>query len=696
MVNRILSLRIALALALLAGLLTVTGYADPSGPSRDWTLVWYDEFSGPVGQSPDPAKWGYDIGTDWGNAQLEYDTDRPGNVSLDGNGNLAIIAREESYMGQPYTSARIVTRDRYEPTYGRIEARIKLPTGQGLWPAFWLLGSDIETVGWPQCGEIDIMEYRGQEPTVVHGTLHGPGYYGGGGISEAFTLIDDRFDTAFHVFAVEWEEAEIRWYMDDIQYHAVTPDDLGGNEWVFDHPFYIILNVAVGGTFVGPPDGSTVFPQTMLVDYVRVYEDAASGPSCCILRGDADASGAVNISDLTFLVAYLFQGGIEPPCDGNGDVDGSGSTNVSDLTYLATHLFQGGEAPPGCPVPDDVPAIPATTPTVDPDNVISLLSDVYANEVVDTWSASWDMADVADHMIGSDLTKEYTNLVYAGIEFTTNTIDASSMTRFHMDVWTPDETAAPSVFKVKLVDFGANGVYDAGGDDVEHELTFDETVMSTRSWVSIDVPLTSFSGLTTTGHLAQLIISGDLSTVFVDNIYFYNSGLPPSPTTPAPTPTVAPADVISLFSDAYSNVPVDTWSAPWDMADVDDFWIGANQTKEYTNLVFAGIEFTSTTIDATAMTHLHLDVWTPDATDSPSVFKIKLVDFGSNGVWDGGGDDVEDEITLDEQTMNTGSWVSLDIPLTSFVNLTTRQHLAQLIISGDPNTVYVDNVYLHR
>lgn len=694
MVNRTLSLRIALVL--FVGLLALYSYAQASGSSTDWSLVWYDEFNGPSGQSPDPTRWGYDIGTDWGNAQLEYDTDRPSNVSLDGNGNLAIIAREEYYMGQPYTSARIVTRDLYEPAYGRIEARIKLPTGQGLWPAFWLLGNDIETVGWPQCGEIDIMEYRGQEPSTVFGTVHGPGYYGGGGIGDVLTLVDDRFDTAFHVFAVEWEENEIRWYVDDIQYHSVDPDDLGGNEWVFDHPFYIILNVAVGGAFVGPPDASTVFPQTMLVDYVRVYENTASGPSCCVLRGDADASGVVNIADLTFLVSYLFQNGPTTPCDGNADVDNSGSTNVSDLTFLASHLFQGGESPPDCPVPDNVPAAPAPTPSVDQDSVISLFSDVYTDAVVDTWSAVWDIADVSDYMIGSDQTKMYSNLVYAGIEFTSNTIDASSMTHFHMDIWTPDETSYPSVFKVKLVDFGANGVYDGGGDDVEHELTFNDNDLSTRAWVSIDVPLSAFTNLITNQHLAQLVISGDLSTVYVDNVYFYDAGLPQVPTTPAPTPTNDPLDVISLLSDAYTDVPVDTWSAPWDMADVTDFMIGTDHTKKYSSLVFAGIEFTSSTIDATAMTHFHMDVWTPDATAAPSTFKIKLVDFGANGVWDGGGDDVEHEITLDEQIMNTGTWVAIDIPLSDFVGLITREHLAQLIISGDPNTVYVDNVYLYR
>jgi len=330
--------------------------------------------------------------------------------------------------------------------------------------------------------------------------------------------------------------------------------------------------------------------------------------------------------------------------------------------------------------------------------VISLLSDVYTNVTVDTWSTVWDNATVQDYSIGSDGMKKYTNLVFAGIEFRNPTIDATTMTHFHMNVWTPDPTAAPSVFKIKLVDFGANGIYDNGGnDDVQHEIVLNESTMKTGFWVNIDIPLSNFTGLITRGHLGQLIISGTPNTVFVDNIYFYDSGIPEAPPVAAPTPTFDADSVVSLFSDVYTNESVDTWSAFWDTADVQDYMIGSDHLKKYTNLLFAGIEFTTNTIDASGMNYFHMDVWTPDATDAPAVFRIKLVDFGANGVWDDGGvDDVEHEITLDQNTMNTGTWVSIDVPFTDFVNLTTRGHLAQLIISGDPNTIYVDNVYFHQ
>jgi len=239
----------------------------------DLELAWEDEFDGPAGRLPDAAKWRFDLGTDWGNAQLEYDTDRPVNASLDGEGHLAITAREEDFLGREYTSARINTIDRFEQAYGRFEARIWLPVGQGIWPAFWLLGSNFEYAGWPVCGEIDIMEYRGQEPKRVHGSLHGPGYSGGSSVTGSFNLGGiDGFNAGFHIFAIEWDAGTVTWFVDDTPYQTIRSGDIpDGTDWVFDHPFFIILNVAVGGHFVGPPDATTSFPQTMLVDWVRVY-----------------------------------------------------------------------------------------------------------------------------------------------------------------------------------------------------------------------------------------------------------------------------------------------------------------------------------------------------------------------------------------------------------------------------------------
>lgn len=246
---------------------------------RNYQLVWEEHFDGVEGTSPDSSRWVFDIGIGpgndgWGNQELQYYTDRAENVSLDGEGNLAITARSESFGGRSFTSARINTKGLFEQAYGRFEARIKLPWGPGIWPAFWLLGADIDQVGWPQCGETDIMEYRGQEPHLIHGTVHGPGYSGGASITKSFGLANDRFDNDFHVFAVEWTAESIDFFVDDTIYQRITPEDVSGI-WVYNHPFFIILNVAVGGNYVGFPTPETPFPQTMLVDYVKVYQEQA-------------------------------------------------------------------------------------------------------------------------------------------------------------------------------------------------------------------------------------------------------------------------------------------------------------------------------------------------------------------------------------------------------------------------------------
>lgn len=329
---------------------------------------------------------------------------------------------------------------------------------------------------------------------------------------------------------------------------------------------------------------------------------------------------------------------------------------------------------------------PAPSPTLPAGNVISMFSDSYTNVPVDTWQTSWSQASLQDISIQGNATKKYSNLNFVGIEATSTPINATTMTHFHTDVWSSDFTA----FKVKLVDFGANGTF-GGGDDVEHEITVPTPAQET--WVSIDVPLSDFVGLTTRAHIAQLIYVAAPSsntTVYVDNVYFYNQA--PTLTTASPTPTVPAGNVISMFSDAYTNVPVDTWRTSWSSATLTDQTVAGNAVKKYSNLDLVGIEATSSPINATAMTHFHTDVWSADFTN----FKIKLVDFGANGIF-GGGDDREHEITVTAPAQ--GQWVSLDIPLSNFVGLTTRAHIAQLIYVGAPtgnNTVYIDNVYFHN
>jgi beta-glucanase (GH16 family) len=243
-------------------------------PQRNWVLTWSDEFNGTAGTAPDNTKWVFDIGTGingWGNSELQYYTNRSNNIQQDGNGNLVITARSESFAGSGFTSARIKTKGLFSQAYGRFEARIKTPTGPGIWPAFWMLGANIDTKPWPQCGEIDIMEQRGQQPSITHGTLHGPGYSGGNSIGKSYALTNGRFDTEYHIYAVEWGEGYIDFFVDSFLYQRLTPGDVTG-QWVYDQPFYLLLNVAVGGNFVGFPTSGTPFPQSMYVDYVKVYK----------------------------------------------------------------------------------------------------------------------------------------------------------------------------------------------------------------------------------------------------------------------------------------------------------------------------------------------------------------------------------------------------------------------------------------
>ena len=684
-------------------------------------------------------------------------------------------------------------------------------------------------------------------------------------------------------------------------------------------------------------------------------------------------------------------------------------TSIITATQAAAGSYGSGTITSTLVVTSPPPATAAPTPpTRSASNVISLFSNAYSNVTVDTWSAGWDQADVADVTVATNATKLYTNLNYAGVEFTSATLDVNNMEKFHIDIWTPDAT----VFKVKLVDFGANGIYD-GGDDVAYEIVYTPAL---SQWVSYDIAMSDFTGLVTKGHLAQIVLSASNSTVYVDNVYFwranpaptfgaftvpaktlgaasfsltaptsnstgaitytsgntnvatisgttvtiigagtsvitatqaaagiYGSGSttanfvvtgPAAPTTAAPNPptrvasdvisvfsgaysnlsgtdffpnwgqnafcedtTIAgnlthkypnlnyhgiqlanstdvsgmttlhldiwtpncqtldlylintisgvverkvsfnppfagwqsydvaltqfssqgldlanvaqfklvstpfggttvyidnmyfwkpagapsygsfaipskvvgdakfkitpptssspvaftytssntsvatisndsiivvgagtstitasqaagsgylagsksslftvdfapPAiaapqppvrntgDVISLFSNSYINVTVDTWSAYWDNANVADVQIAGNDNKKYTNLVFSGIEFTSSPIDATLMTTFHLDAWTPDAT----TFKIKLVDFGANGTF-GGGDDTEQELTY---TPTLGGWNTYDIPMSDFSGLASRAHLAQMILVASNSTVYVDNVYFYK
>ena len=259
--------------------LAIVGYAQ----SRYTKLTFSDEFNTKQVSAVDSTKWTAEIGGNgWGNQELEYYTNSIENAYQDGKGSLIIKAIKLDqpsnltcwYGSCQYTSARLITKGKFEQKYGRFEARIKIPKGQGTWSAFWMLGNNIDKVGWATCGEIDIMENIGREPSTIHGTVPGPDYNGANGIGGHYKLSKNMaFADDFHVYSAEWNKSSIQFYVDGKRYKTLTISDIPRNSsWVYDHPFFLILNFAVGGPWGGSPDKTSVFPQEMVIDYVRVYE----------------------------------------------------------------------------------------------------------------------------------------------------------------------------------------------------------------------------------------------------------------------------------------------------------------------------------------------------------------------------------------------------------------------------------------
>ncbi|MBL7784364.1 MAG: hypothetical protein JNM36_00475 [Chitinophagales bacterium] len=322
------------------------------------------------------------------------------------------------------------------------------------------------------------------------------------------------------------------------------------------------------------------------------------------------------------------------------------------------------------------PTIAAPTPTVDASKVISMFSNAYTNVQVDTWNTHWlySTAEESFIQIADDDVIRYRNLNFVGIEFSSQTIDATNMTHFHLDIWTPDPTTAPKSFKVLLVDFGPNNTY-GGGDDASHEVTITAPVLATESWVSLNIPLTNFTGLTSRAHLAQLVLSGDLPNIYLDNVYFYNSATPPAvPTTAAPTPTDNPANVIAVFSDAFTNIPATNLNPNWGQSTVvTQVAIAGNNTLKYTGLNYQGIQLGSNQNVSTKQ-FLHLDYWTANS----SALKVYIISPGP----------VETPYTL---TVPSSGWTSIDIPLSSFTPVALN-NLMQLKFDGNGD-IYLDNIY---
>ena len=451
----------------------------------------------------------------------------------------------------------------------------------------------------------------------------------------------------------------------------------------------------------GSPLGSFSLSASTSVIKIMVYKSKISDVGIKLATAAGGSKGEIKVAntkineweELTF--DFTAQGNLPDPYDQVivfPDFIADGTTRTDNIAYFDNITFNAAGVAPSAPT------AAAPTPTKAATDVISMFSNAYTNVPVDTWRTDWSPAVVlTDLQVAGNDTKKYDMLQYVGIETNgANQLNLAStgMTHFHIDVWSPNF----DVFRVKLVDYGANATNDAGGDDKEHEVIYNAPAKG--QWVSLDIPLSDFVGLTTKSNIAQLILSGTGTggnTVYVDNVYFHKTvAAPTAPTAAAPIPpNRLPVNVISLFSNRYTNVPVTTWRTDWSAATLTDLQVAGNDTKKYSNLDFVGIETTGADlINATNMTYFHVDVWSPDFTE----FAVKLVDFGANGVYQGSpNDDVEHQLNYIAPTK--GEWVSYDIPLANFTGLTTKAHLAQIILVGRPagaSNVFVDNMYFHN
>jgi hypothetical protein len=332
------------------------------------------------------------------------------------------------------------------------------------------------------------------------------------------------------------------------------------------------------------------------------------------------------------------------------------------------------------------PTVAAETPTKAAADVISMFSNAYTNVPVDTWRTSWSAATLTDMQVASNDVKKYSGLDFVGIETIANPINISSMDFVEFDLWTPNSTS----FRFKLVDGGTNGTI-GGGDDVEHETTITPTL---NGWNHVSVPISSLTGLTSKSSIVQLIFASSpvgTSVAYIDNILFSKAATAAEPTVAAATPTKAATDVISLFSNAYTNVTVDTWKTGWSAATLTEMQIGTDDVKKYTALDFVGIEMIANQINITSMDSFEFDLWTPNSTS----FRFKLVDAGADGAI-GGGDDKEHELTV---TPTLNGWNHVSAAISSFTGLTTKSNIAQLIFASSPagaSVAYIDNVLFSK
>ncbi|MFN7312969.1 MAG: T9SS type A sorting domain-containing protein [Bacteroidota bacterium] len=422
---------------------------------------------------------------------------------------------------------------------------------------------------------------------------------------------------------------------------------------------------------------------------IMVYKSVISDVGIKFATDSGASSGEIKVANTKINeweeLTFNFSGKIGEPSSTNisqiiifPDFNLAGRTS-NVIAYFDNITFSAGSALPEPTTAPDAPTKPAA-------DVISLFSNTYTNVPIDTWRTSWSAATLTDMQVASNDVKKYSGLDFVGVEMVQNRLNVTAMNFFEFDLWTPNVTS----FRVKLVDFGADGAF-GGGDDKEHELAVTPTL---NGWNHFAIPMENFIGLTTKSNIAQIIFGGTpagTSIVYLDNILFSKATVVAEPTVAAPTPTKAAADVISMFSNAYTNVPVETWRTSWSAATLTDIQIASNDVKKYTALDFVGVETGANQINASTMDSFEFDFWTPNST----TLKFKLVDFGPNGTFDGG-DDKEHEVTI---TPTVNEWNHVSVALSSLTGLTTKSNIAQLIFASVPSGIsvlYIDNVLFSK
>ncbi len=423
---------------------------------------------------------------------------------------------------------------------------------------------------------------------------------------------------------------------------------------------------------------------------VMVYKSVISDFGVKFATGSLASSGEIKVSNT------LINQWEELTFDFTSKIGEPSSTGITQIIFFPDFNLAGRTSDNVCYF-DNVtfsagtalaePTVAALAPTKLSSDVISLFSNAYNNVPVDTWRTSWSSATLIDMQIAGNDAKKYSGLDFVGIETVNNQINVNSMDLFEFDLWTPNSTS----FRFKLVDFGANGVF-GGGDDVEHETVITPTL---NGWNHVAVPLSSMTGLTTKSNIAQIIFASSpagTSVVYLDNIIFSKGTVPQiEPTTAAPTPTRLASDVLSLFSNAYTNATIDTWRTSWSAATLTDMQVAGNDVKKYSDLDFVGIEMVANQLNISSMDSFVFDLWTPNST----TFKFKLVDFGADGVF-GGGNDVEHETII---TPTLSGWNHVAYPISGMTGLTSKSNIAQLIFASSPtgsSIAYIDNVLFSK